>query len=134
MNGADAIWLGFGVILILVGIHTTARRQLSMRFEKVRRSRHHWELALVGGPAVLAGTALMISGLMMAGPMAYHWFRSGTVPLEVVPGATLPILAAGTLAGVLWQIARNVRSVLGSDEAREKVTEKLLDAMAKDDD
>ena len=127
-NTMTMLFLGFGVLITVLGFYYASRRHMSIKMVKNESRGTHTQLELRGGPAVLAGVSLGLAGL---------WLIARTLPAltqgsEGQVGSLfgpIVLFAIGLLAGSTWQIARNVKTFLGSEEVKQKVIENIEGAI-----
>ena len=109
--------LGFGLVLVALGLYSTLRRQVSVRRQRRTASGENLgsqDFTLEGGPAVLLGLASLVSGVMFAAPVAIGWLQAEPGQVESIPGGAIPLFVGGLVVAVIWQLARRARTFFAS--------------------
>ena len=129
-NTVAILFLGFGILLTVLGFYYASRRRMSMWMKKHESRGTHTRVELRGGPAVLAGVSVGLAGLwivvrLLPTVMQGNGEQAGSVSLL----GPIMLFASGLLAGFTWQVARNAKELFGSEEVKQKVIENIEGAI-----
>lgn len=129
-NTMAIIFLGFGVLLTVLGLYSASRRRLSMWMTKDESRGTHTRVELRGGPAILAGLSVAHAGMWLVVRLLPSVTQGGEDQAGSVSFlGPIVLLVLGLLAGWAWQIARNAKELLGSEEVKQKVIENIEGAI-----
>ena len=133
MTGITMVWLIIGAFLAVLGAYGLVKGRVSVELGDSKSRYNRMRLRLVGGPAYLGGVALLLSGCVIAGPLAYGWMQTGEAALESVPTAALGVLVLGMGCAIAWQAGVNLRAAVAGKQVQARALRNAAEALAEEE-